>query len=214
LDRQGKEIKKEARDFQVTFYHHRQIERLTAIDGRALSAEENAKEDRRIEKLVKQLEEGKAPPDPKDTRRMKIGTLLAAERFSNPRRERFRGRNVIVFDFEPDPGFKPASTYESFYRKMAGTMWVDEADLQVARVEFTLIDAFKVGAGMFFEMKPGSWFVGEQDRFFSQIWLPPYAKLKFAGRAMVFYGFGIDQTTTFSDYHQFHVDAKDKIKSP
>jgi hypothetical protein len=35
-------------------------------------------------------------------------------------------------------------------------MWVDEADLQVTRVEFKLIGAFKVGAGAFFEMRPGA----------------------------------------------------------
>jgi hypothetical protein len=213
-DNSGRERKRETKTYDVSFYNHREIDRLTAVNGKPLSDADKAKEDRRLEKLIRDLEAGKNPPDPDANRRMSIATLLRAEHLRNPRRDVFGGRNVIVFDFEPDPAFRPASSYESFYRDMAGTMWVDEADLQVARVEFKLIGAFKVGAGAFFEMKPGAWFLSEQGRFFGEIWLPTRSEVKFDGRALLFYKFGADESTTYSDYRRFDVSTEEKVKAP
>jgi len=213
-DKAGRERKRETKTYEVSFYNHREIGRLIAVNGKPLSDEQKAKEQRRVEKLIKDLEAGKQPSDPDANRRMSLAVLLRAERFRNPRREMFGGRSVIVFDFDPDPAFKPASSYESFYKNMAGTMWVDEADLQVARVEFKLIGAFKVGGGAFFEMRPGAWFLSEQGRFFGEIWLPTHAEVKFDGRALLFYKFGVHSTTTFADYHRFDVSTEEKVQAP
>lgn len=210
LDKNGKEIRTKAKTYNVTFYQHREIQRLTAVDGKALAPDAASKEDRRTEKLIKELETGKSPPDPEANRQMRIATLLRAERFGNPRRERFRERDVIVFEFEPDPAFRPANGYETFYQKMAGTMWVDAADLQVARLEFSLINDYKVAAGMFFNMKKGAHFVNEQDRFFGQIWLPTLSNVRFGARAMMFYGFGIDESTSFGNYRRFNISTEEK----
>jgi hypothetical protein len=214
LDKHGKENKRETTTSEVSFYRHREIDRLVEKNGKPISSEDQAKQQRRIEKLIAQLEAGKNPPDPDANRRMSIATLLRAERFENPRREVFRERNVIVFDFEPDPAFKPANSYESFYRLMKGTMWVDEADLQVARVDFKLLGAFKIGGGVFFEMRPGAHFVSEQSRFFGEVWLPTSAEVRFDGRALLFYGFGIEETTTFGNYRRFDVSTEEKVKMP
>ena len=214
LDKRGKQTKQQAKTYDVSFYRDREIARLTAIDGNALSSAAQIKEQRRVDKLIQELEDGRVPPDPEANRRMNISTLLRAEHFHNSRREMFRSRAVIMFDFDPNPDFKPASGYESFYKNMAGTMWVDEGDLQVARVEFKLIGAFKIGGGAYFEMKPGAWFVREQDRFFDEIWLPSYAEVKFGARALMFYGFGIEETTSFSSYRRFDVNTEEKVKTP
>jgi len=214
LDKHGTAKKKTSETFEVTFYKHRPIRRLTQVNGTRLAPEKQAEEDGRAQKLVKELEEGKAGKDPDENRRMKIAVLLRAERFENPRREQYRGRDVVVFDFEPDPAFHPQDSYETFYKKMAGTMSVDEADLQVARVDFSLTEDFKVGAGMFFDMKKGAHFVSEQGRFFDQIWLPTYTEVRFGARALMFYQFGIDEIATFGDFHRFNVTTEEKPKAP
>jgi len=49
----------------------------------------------------------------------------------NPRRERFRGQDVLVFDFEPNPEFKAHKMVEKIVQKLAAlcgstkklTMW-------------------------------------------------------------------------------------------
>ena len=91
---------------------------------------------------------------------------------------------------------------------------MDEADRQIARVEIKLRGAFKVGSGAFFEMKPGAVFVSENARFFDQIWLPTRSESTFDARAMILYNFGVRETTEYSDYHRFDVNAQQKIAAP
>lgn len=214
LDKQGAVKEKESETHELTFYHTYRIRRLVAKNGQPLSADDQAKEDRRIEKLIRDLEAGKQVDVPYNQRRFKLSDLLRISRFINPRHERFRQREVIVFDFEPNPSFKPTNMDESFVHKLAGSIWIDAADLQVARVEFQLVDAFKVGGGAFFAMKPGSRFVTEQDRFNNEIWLPTYTEVTISAQAMVFAKFGINQKTTYEGYRRFDVNAEEKLKEP
>ncbi len=214
MDKHGKQNKQESKKYEVTFYRHRAIQRLTEIDGKPLPGDQAERENKRVEKLIRELEAGEHPADPEENRHMKIGTLLRAAKFSKPRREQYRNRNAIVFDFSPDPAFKPANSDETFYTAMAGTMWVNEADLQVSRIEFNLQKDFKVGGGVFFDMKKGAHFVNEQDRFFDEIWLPASRQVTFEARAILFYSFGIRETDQFTDYRKFNVTTEESAKPP
>ena len=214
LDKQGVMKEKESETHELTFLGGVRVRRLTGKNNKPLSAEEQAKEDRRIERLIRELEQGKRPDVPYNQRRFKIADLMRVSRFLNPRRERFRKRDVIVFDFEPNPDFKPSRTDDNFIHNLAGSIWIDEADLQVARIEFQLINAFKIGGGALFAMKPGSRFVTEQDRFFGEIWLPVYTEVTINARAMLFASFGIIHKTSYGNYRQFDVQSEEKLKSP
>jgi len=214
LDKQGRIKEKESETYEFTYYRRHRVRRLVAKNGQPLSSNDQAKEDRRIEKLINDLDAGKPVNVPYNQRRLKISDLLRVSRFTNPRRERFRQREVIVTDFEPNPNFKPANLDDTFVHNLAGSMWIDTADLQVARLEFQLVDAFKVGGGAFFMMKPGSRFVTEQDRFNNEIWLPTYTEVTINARAMIFANFGLIQKVTYGDYRRFDVSSEEKLKAP
>ena len=214
LDKQGEIKETGVETYEFSYYHQRRIRRLVAKNGKPLAPEEQTKEDRRIEKLIRDLDAGKENSVPFNQRRLKISDLLRASRFTNPRRERFRQRDVIVTDFEPNPDFKPENLDDTFIHNLAGSMWIDTADMQIARVEFQLVDAFKVGGGAFFMIKPGSRFVTEQDRFNNEIWLPAYTEVTITARAMLFANFGIIQKVTYSDYRRFDVRSEEKLEAP
>src|SRR5262245_21149069 len=57
--------------------------------------------------------DGAADPEEERKDRPSIADVLRASRLTSPRRERFRSRDVIVFDFEPLPGYKPRKNYRS-----------------------------------------------------------------------------------------------------
>jgi len=63
----------------------------------------------------------------------------------NPRHERFRGEDVLVFDFEPNPEYKSRSLVESIVQKLAGVVWIDEKAHQVARIEAYFVGDAKIG---------------------------------------------------------------------
>ncbi|MGH9768305.1 MAG: hypothetical protein ACREAB_12790 [Blastocatellia bacterium] len=159
------------------------------------------------------------PPnsDPEDERRerLSIADVLRASKLLNPRRERFRSRDVIVFDFEPLPGYKPQKNYEKLFGKMAGALWIDPVDKQVARVEARLVEAYKIGGGMLASLKEGANFTIEQERVNQEIWLPSRAEINLGARLLLFKGININQTITYRDYKRFSVEAeKEKLKVP
>jgi hypothetical protein len=86
---------------------------LIAKNGKPLNANEAADEQKRIEKQVRDIEKREAEKERKAAqerevnrdKRVSIADVLRASKLINPRRERFRGREVIVFDFEPLPGY-------------------------------------------------------------------------------------------------------------
>jgi hypothetical protein len=223
MDRSGQLRIKETETFEMTFYRGRRLRRQVARNGQPLSAEELAKEDRRIEKLVREIEKREAeraeqsgrvgPPD-EAGKPPTIADVLRASLLLNPRRERFRSREVIVFDFEPRPGYKPQKDFEKLFGKLAGAIWIDDRDRQVVRVEARLVDSFKIGGGLLGAIKPGAAFVIEQNRVNDEIWLPTYAEFNLAARAL-FIGFNFNSLITYRDYKRFHVEAeKEKLKDP
>jgi hypothetical protein len=144
-----------------------------------------------------------------------IADVLRASKLLNPRRERFRSRDVIVFDFEPLPGYKPQKNYEKLFGKMAGAIWIDPVDKQVARVEARLIEAYKIGGGMLASLKEGANFTFEQERVNQEIWLPTRAEINLGVRVLLLKGLNINQTITYGDYKRFSVEAeKEKLKVP
>ena len=152
--------------YQLSFYQGTRMRRLIEKNGKPLSAKEQADEDKAAEKRAVDLEKKIAKQDPEneDNRRISIAEMLRASKLTNPRRERFRGRDVIVFDFEPDPAFdlKNAKTMIKFFGKTAGVMWIDEKDKQAARIEAVLADNFNIGGGLLAKLKKGASFTLEK----------------------------------------------------
>jgi hypothetical protein len=212
IDKQGRVQEKENETYEISFFKGFRIRRLVAKNGSQLSPSEQGKEDRRIEKIVRDLEAGKEVDDPANNRRVQIADLFKGSKFVNARRERFRNRPVIVADFEPNPAFKPSKMMESFWSKVIGSIWIDSADLQVARVEVTLVKSFNIGGGLFFSMKPGAKFIIEQNRFGDEVWLPTHSEVDFSARALLLAGIGINRTVKYDNYRRFNVDAQETLK--
>jgi hypothetical protein len=239
LDNNGLLREKETETFELTFYKGNRIRRRVAKNGKPLSPGEEADETKRIEKRINNIEKKEAEKEKKDAekarkaqkepeaaedgpdeaeyegKRISIADVLRASKLVNPRRERFRNRDVIVFDFEPLPGYKPKKDYEKFFGKMAGAIWVDAADKQVARVEARLVDSYKIGGGLLASLKEGGSFVIEQDRINNEIWLPTRADINLGVKVLLVKGLNFNQVVTYGNYKRFNVDAeKEKLKDP
>ncbi len=236
IDSNGQMRVKESETFELTFYKGNRIRRLVAKNGKPLSPSEEADEQKRVEKRIREIEKKEAEkerkaqkaqkdrelaqdtpetPDGEAGERISIADVLRASRLVNPRRERFRSREVIVFDFEPLPGYKPQKNYEKLFGKMAGALWIDPVDKQVARVEARLIEAYKIGGGMLASLKEGGNFVLEQERVNDEIWLPTRAEINLGARLLLVKGFNINRTVSYGDYKRFNVEAeKEKLKDP
>jgi hypothetical protein len=212
-DKQGAAKEKGSETREMTIYRGRRVWRTIAKNGQSLSPEDQAKEDRRVEKVIRDLDAGRWVASPDNQRRVKLSDILRVSRFTNARRQRFRQRDVIVIDFEPNPSFKSAHFYDRFINSMAGSIWVDERDIQIARAEFQLVEAFKVGGGALAAMNPGSRFVSEQDRINDGIWLPIYDEVSVSGRGMLVANLDVKQKFTYGAYRRFDAKTEESLKS-
>lgn len=209
--------------YQLSFYKGNRIRRLIEKNGRPLNAKEQADEDKEAGKRVEEIEreiakndarmgkQGASGAPSEESRRISTAEVLRASKLINPRRERFRGRDVIVFDFEPDPAFdfKNAKSMLKFFGKTAGVMWIDEKDKQVARLEAVLADSFKVGGGVLAKLRKGASFTLEQERVNNEIWLPSQADINLSVRVLLVKGIDVNQLIRSYDYRRFQTEVKD-----
>ncbi len=212
----------ESETFQLSFYKGYRIRRLTEKDGKPLSAKDQAKEDekvqddvRDIEKKIAKDEARKVSQNPNGSpdgegRNVSIAELLKASRLINPRRERLKGRDVIVFDFEPNPkfDFNNAKSMLKFFGKTGGVIWVDEKDKQIARIEAALFDSYKVGGGLLAKLRKGASFTLEQERINDEIWLPTSADINLSVRVLLVKGIDVNQVIKSYDYRKFKTEVE------
>ncbi|MCD9184827.1 MAG: hypothetical protein LUM44_00220 [Pyrinomonadaceae bacterium] len=208
---------------QLSFYKGYRIARVVEKNGKPLSEKEQREEDKEVQKRVEEIEKKIAKQEAKtvqqsstgtpdeEGRRVSIAEVLRASNLVNPRRERFRGRDVIVFDFEPNPNFdyKNAKSFLKFFGKTVGVMWIDEKDKQVARIEAVLADSFNVGGGVLAKLRKGASFTLEQERVGNEIWLPSVADINLSVRVLLVKGIDINQLIKSYNYRKFETEVKD-----
>lgn len=224
LGKDGKlrEIKSETR--QISYYKGNPIRRVIEKNGKPLSEKEQAEIDREITDKIVEIDKAAAKEEALQKKgseqqevRISIAELLRASNLINPRRERFRGRSVIVFDFEPNPAFdyRDAKSFLKFFGKTAGVIWIDEADRQGARIEAFLVDSYNIGSGLLAKLKKGASFVMEQDRVNDEIWLPSLIEIDISARVLLFKGLDINQTIRSYNYRRFRTEVRDaEIREP
>jgi len=230
IDSKGRIKKQKSTVYEVYPLPNRAaVVKLISENGKPLSAERAAKEERRVqeefaqaerdqEKDRKEMEHRRAEREKKKAEGEDgagISAFLKACEFVSPRREIFAEREAIVFDFRPRAGFKPKNSEEGLIAKLVGVVWIDPVDKQVIRLEARLADAFKMAGGLLVSLKPGAALVMEQTRMVQGVWLPKFAQMNLSMKVLVFGGGDYNKTIEWSEYKHFSGDVQDyKITAP
>ncbi len=215
FDSKGQATSRVVKEYDVFNCGGDEIRHLVKNDSKPLTAEEQKKEDDRFNKEFSEMQKKQAElaNDPKkqekenEDQQTQISDFLRAESFTNPRRERFRGQDVIVFDFGANPAYKPRKLAESIVQKLAGVVWIDEQARDVARLEARFNDTVKIGGGLLASLDKGASLVLEQTKINGEVWLPSYAEVHAAAR-IVFIKVRQNEIDRYSDYKKFQVETK------
>jgi hypothetical protein len=226
-DKTGKVTKRDLKEYSFFYLDGDEISTLTKKDGKPLSADEQKKENEKTQKEIekiqkrdakKEAKEEKAKEEGKDNSKdeddVGIETFLRACQFVNPRRERFRGQDVLVFDFEPNPDFKPRKLVEKVVHQLAGVVWVDEKAHDVARLEAYFVGDFKFAGGLVANLQKGTSFAFEQAFVNNEVWLPTYEEAHIGVRVFLVKGFKVNAITRYSDYKRFNVESVASVGKP
>jgi hypothetical protein len=222
----GKVSKKELNEYTFFYLNGDEITTLVKKDGKPLSDEEQKKENEKTQKRIleeqkkekkkaekeeKAKEEGKESKDNEDPG---IEVFLRVCQFVNPRRERFRGQDVLVFDFEPNPEYKPKNLEERVVKELAGVIWIDEKAKDVVRLEAYFVGDVHIGGGVLANLQKGTSFVFEQAYVNNEVWLPTYVEAHVGVRLLLVKGIKVNVTTKYSDYKRFNVETLNTINKP
>jgi hypothetical protein len=222
-DGAGKVKNREELEFTFFYMYGKQISTLVKKDGKPLSDAEQKKENEKVRKVIEEAQKRQAKKDAKEAKAEEqgkqdnsvgIGALLRVCQITNPRRERFRGQTVLVFDFEPNPEFKPHGFEESLGHSLAGVLWVDENAHAVVRAEAYFVGDFRILGGVAANLQKGTSFIMEQSFVNNEVWLPTYGEAHIGVRLLLFKGIKANVVTRYSDYKKFNTDVLHTVAPP
>jgi len=207
LDAGGRVTKTETAEHEDFFVNGHVIRRMVKKDGKTLSGEEERKETERVTKLVEKAE--KTPPgEPLEGPQITVSRVLEIMDVRNPRRESYRGRATIVFDFVGRKDAKTHGLAEDMSKKLAGTIWIDEADRQVAHMEVMFNDNFRFMGGLVATVEKGSSFRFDQELVNGEIWLPTGGAGTMAARVLLVKSYRQRFKERDYDFKRFRVEAE------
>jgi hypothetical protein len=190
------------------------VRRLVKKNGKALSPDEVAHEDQRIEKEAAKARERRDKADaagkPTDSRgddEITVSRLIELGTFTNARRVQLHGRDTIAVDYMGDLKAKTHNRAEDAIRNLSGTAWIDERDRTLVRVEGRFVNAFKVGGGLVVNIQKGTHFTMEQTKVNDEVWLPASISAQGAARVLLFFNFNGNIHALESDYRKFRATS-------
>ncbi len=170
LDGKGVVKKTTTIEREVFFVNGRQIARLIKNGETPLNEEEDKREQERVRKLT--IDYSKKPPMfGKGGGVNLIVMVLSVAEVSNPRREIVNGRATLIFDFKGNPKAEAHGMQENGAKKLEGTVWIDEADRQVARLEVEFYDNFRIAGGLLASIQKGTIIKVEQSPIGEGLWM-------------------------------------------
>ena len=216
LDGKGEVKSTEAKTFEVLEIYGEQVQRLIEKDDKPLSAKDAAKEEDKIQKVIdkrknesedeRREREEKAEKGREEGRKF-VREVSDAYNFKLVGTELVGGREAWVIDGEPRPGFVPHIKEGKYLSKFRGRVWIDNNDLQLAKMNVECLDT--VSWGLFLaRVHKGTRFMLEQTRMNDEVWLPLHVTAKIGVRLALVKNFNVDMEQTFRDYKKFRTSAK------
>ena len=210
LDGHGKVTKTESEEDEVFFVRGHEIERVVAKNGKPLSGHDADKEQERVTKAVEKAQQTpEGQPVHNGGQTFSVSDMLSVMEVSHPRRVLYNGRSTLEFDVTGRRDAKAHGLAEGAMKRVAGSIWIDEKDRQVAHLEIRFMDNFRVGGGLLANIQKGSEFHFEQALVNNEIWLPTGAEGTIDARLMLFKGLRQHFTEQDSQYKRFQVETKE-----
>ena len=216
LDGQGNQKSLETRNYEIMMLYGQQVRRLIARNDKPLSAGEAAKEEKKIQKIMREREQ--ETPEQREKRLQKeardreedrafVREVADAYTFRLVDTEMRDGRETYVIDADPRPDFHPHLKDAKYLPKFRGRVWIDSAETQWVKLAVEAIDT--VSWGLFLaRLHKGSRVSIELTRVNDEVWLPKSVMLKLSARVALLKNFNVIENVSYRDYKKFRSDVK------
>ena len=176
------------------------IERIVAINGRELSADEKAAEEKRVEKLIDHPErlriKQKKQRDDQEQARNLMKIFPEALRFSYDGRQ----GDLLKMSFRPNPDFHASTRPAMVLHHLQGTLLLDAKRKRLLEVHGLLTSEVKFGGGLLGHLDEGGTFLVKQGEVAPGHWDVMRMDIHMNGKALFFKTISIQQQEHYRDY--------------
>jgi len=216
LDGNGQLKSSQSRTYEIMVLYDEPVQKLIAKNDKSLSDSDARKEDEKVQKMIekrknesdsarkKRLE--KQEKDREEGRQF-VKEISDAYDFRSSGQEDLDGRNTLVIDADPRPGYEPHMKEAKFLPKFRFRVWIDQAEKQWVKLDIQCIDTVSV-ALFLLRLHKGSSIQIEQVRVNDEVWLPRRVALKLDARLALLKGVNIAEDVTYRDYKKFRTGTK------
>ena len=182
VDSSGRQKSRTQKTFQVMMMEGSPYEKLTAINGRPLSAAERQKEEQKLKREIEKRRTESAGARRARTAKYEksrssdhllMQQMVDAFQFSMVGEETVDGHPAYVLDAVPRPDYRPVNQEAKVLTGMKGRLWVDKAGYHWIKVKAEVTKP--VSYALFIaKVGPGTRFEFEQAPVTDKLWLPKH----------------------------------------
>jgi hypothetical protein len=188
--------------------------RLVERDGTPVPDQELAEQDReyrvRVDEVMREralaASDSRSVEQESEAARQRqqraIDDVINTLQFQMKGRTTHEGVPTIVVSFTPSPNARPSTRQGRTAQKFTGTIWVDEAALEVMRVDAKSTDDLTYGGGLVARLDEGTTATVTRRRVGGDVWMPTALTLTGEGRAVLFRKLVVDYAIEWFDYRR------------
>lgn len=183
-----------------------EVDRLLAVNGRPLSAEQRRAENERIRKLSTDSEEQnkraktQKEDGDKETELLKMLPDALTYQYAGKRGD------MIRLTFKPNPNFHAATHEAEVFHHMAGVMLINNRNKRLAELSGKLITEVKFGGGILGHLNKGGAFEVKQGEVARGHWDMTLLDTELGGKELFFKTISVREKTIESNYSSVPAD--------
>jgi hypothetical protein len=214
FNKQGEEKKRESETYEVTLLDSSEYRRLIAINDKPLSESAAGREQKKLEKRIKKMQN--ETPKQREKRlagiekdreegRKFLEEITRAFEFRLTGEAEIDGVVTYVVSAEPKEGYEPPSRAAKLLPKLRGTLWISKDDYAWVKADMETLDDFTWAAT--FKLNEGARIGFKQRRVNDEVWLTESWYVRLRSRAALVFRLNGELTGSYSDYRRLTTDS-------
>ena len=200
---------------------------LISKNGRPVSAEDLAEQDRERAQEAKEMAERLSNEPGKEGTRVErqwqrlrhdraevVGDIYNVFDIRMIKRERIEGHDTIAFTLTPKPDAAPKTREGEIMKHFTVRAWISETDHELVRLEAEAIDNVPFGLGVLARLHKGASLSFLRRKINGEAWLPALTNYSGSARVGLLWTLRRSVTIEYSGYKKFAVDTSSSFHSP
>jgi hypothetical protein len=184
LDATGKVKERKERFYEAVFDSGLTYLRLVKVNGKALPPGELKKQEERELKDRETLAQRKTVKGGDDRENFLTSELIAKYNFAVVDRKSINSRPAYVLTFQPKPGLLQKQVADRLLNHLAGKIWIDEQEFEIAKIEVHLQSEVTLWGGILASLKRFT-FTLSRTRVEDGVWFNAVSAGDFEGRKLL-----------------------------